>query len=381
MPRLPRRPFTATFAALSPIIAFVSSPSPAASAQITRVADAVTGISADGTAVSGFSVINEEIQIIRWTTTLGAQPLGPGAAFDISRDGSVLVGERFNGTTSRSVRWSAGTGVVDLGQLPGAAAQGTVFSQAYDVSADGSIVVGFADTNATAGPPYRGYRWTADTDMVALFDLPGGNVFSQASAISADGQTIVGYSDGANGTRAVRWIGANSAALDMGMPIGRTGFTEATHVSSDGSVVVGVWGNGFENEAFRWTASGGYQMLGDLPGGILDSVATATNADGSVIVGTGNPGDELPDEPFYWTSATGLRPFRDVLTDNNIDFSQWQRFVELRDLSDDGTIIVGNGILNDGSPAGFRVVLPTPSAATAMGWALAMTMRRQRRMG
>lgn len=346
---------------------------------IVRVGDAATGISADGSVVAGFSLVGNDIQMFRWTASAGPVLLGVGAAFDISRDGSTVVGSRFNGSVSRAIRWTAGTGIVDLGQLPGVGPAGTLFSEGYDVSADGSVVVGLADASTQAGPPFRGFRWTAASGMVALGDLPGGIVYSQASAISADGQVTVGFSQGAGGDRAVRWIGSNTTPQDLGLPPGRVGFTEAKHVSGDGLTVVGVWGDGASNEAFRWTASGGYEMLGDLPGGPLDSVATATNADGSVIVGTGNPDLKLPDEPFYWTAARGMRSFRDVLTESGIDFSEWQRFTELRDLSDDGTVIAGNGILLDGTAAGFRVVVPSPmSAGMLFAGAIYSGARRRR---
>lgn len=349
-----------------------------AHAQIQRIGDAVTGISADGTAVSGFGLFNGELQMFRWTTSGGLTPLGPGAAFDISRDGSVLVGSRFNGSVTRAVRWSSSTGIVELGQLPGNNPPGSLFSEAYDVSADGSVIVGISDVNPSPGPPYRGFRWTASTGMVGLGDLPGGAAFSQAFAVSADGQVAVGSSEGSTGTRAVRWLGTNPVPLDMGLPPGRSGFTEAKHVSGDGAVVVGVWGNGVENEAFRWTAAGGYELLGDLPGGLLDSVATATNRDGSVIVGMGNPGAAVPDEPFYWTASLGLRSFRQVLADNGIDFSAWQSFTEVRDLSDDGLIVVGNGILADGTAAGFRIVIPAPASGFSLVLGLAFIARRRR---
>lgn len=334
------------------------------SPSIVRIGDAVTGVSADGSTVAGFSVVDQDVQMFRWTPAGGVSLLGSGAAFDISRDGSVVVGSRFNGSVSRAVQWSSGTSVTELGQLPNSGPAGTMASEAYDVSADGSVIVGYADPSVQPGLPLRGFRWTAATGMTMLGDLPGGNNRSEASAISADGQITVGFSDGVAGSRAVRWAGSNPAPIDMGMPLGRTGFTEAKHVSADGLVVVGVWGNGVENEAFRWTEGGGYLMLGDLPGGILDSFASATNADGSVIVGMGNPGDEVPDEPFYWTLSGGMRSFRDVLLENGIDFSEWAQFTEVRDLSDDGNIIVGNGILLDGSPAGFRVVIPSPTCGS-----------------
>lgn len=344
--------------------------------QINRTGDAVTGVSADGSTVAGFTVIGDELQMTHWTPDGGLEPLGAGAAFDISRGGTSLVGSRFNGTTTRAVRWTASTGIVELGQLPGAGS--AAFSEAYDVSADGSVIIGLADTNGAFGLPMVGFRWTSGTGMLALNDLPGGQVNAQASAISADGQVTVGFGTGSGGVRAVRWIGDSNTPLDMGLPTGLSGFTEARHVSGDGQVVVGVWGNGFENEAFRWTSSSGYELLGDFPGGLRDSFATATNHDGSVIVGTGNPGDDLPDETFYWTRDRGLRPFADVLTEAGIDFSAWDRFVELRDLSDDGLVVGGTGVLLDGTFAGFRVVIPAPSSIALLALGGPLTARRRR---
>ncbi len=350
---------------------------PAAHASITRIADTVTGVSADGSVVSGFGLVDDDVQMIRWTASGGAVALGTGAAFDVSRDGRVLVGTRFSGNVTRAVRWTSETGIVPLGQIPGS---GTgAFSEAYDVSGDGSVIVGITDTNSQPGPPLVGFRWTSATGMRALEDLPGGTLSAQASAISADGQVTVGFATGSAGVRAVRWLGNNTAPIDMGLPPGLSGFTEARHVSGDGRVVVGVWGNGLMNEAFRWTQADGYELLGDFAGGLVDSIATATNADGSVVVGTVNPGDELPDEPFYWTRAGGLRSFRDVLIEAGVDVSAWRSFIDIRDLSDDGLVVVGNGVLRDGTFAGFRVVLPAPSTACvplAAGGILAARRRR-----
>lgn len=343
---------------------------------MTRIGEAVTGVSADGSVVAGFTTVGDTLQMTRWTAAGGLVPLGAGVAFDISRDGTTVVGSRFNGTQTRAVRWTAGTGIVELGQLPGAPT--SAFSEAYDVSADGSIIVGLADTNAQFGLPMLGMRWTAGTGMRALNDLSGGLVSAQASAISADGQVTVGFGTSPAGVRAVRWTGNSVSPLDMGLPAGRSGFTEAKHVSGDGQVVVGVWGDGQQNEAFRWTQSQGYEMLGDFPGGLLDSVATATNSDGSVIVGMGNSSLTLPDEPFYWTRARGMRAFRDVLSDAGIDFSEWDRFTELRDLSDDGLVIAGNGVLLDGSYAGFRVVIPAPSSILVLAMTGLVASRRRR---
>src|SRR5688572_5837591 len=59
----------------------------------------------------------------------------------------------------------------------------------------------------------------------------------------------------------------------------------ATAVSADGSTVVGYSFSTSGFEAFRWTSGGGMVGLGDLPGGAFRSEAHGVSADGSVIVG------------------------------------------------------------------------------------------------
>jgi len=81
-------------------------------------------------------------------------------------------------------------------------------------------------------------------------------------------------------------------------------------VSADGTYVVGQGGyTGLPSgsaEAFRWTIAGGYEFLGDLPGGNISSVGRAVSADGSVVVGQGSYGsDALDREATRWTASTG----------------------------------------------------------------------------
>ncbi|WP_146450614.1 hypothetical protein [Bythopirellula polymerisocia] len=326
-------------------------------AEITPIASLGLGVSGNGAivvgAAEGVGGDAGYILVSRWTSVGGVQTLGRGSAYDISQDGTTLVGERQVGDASRPFRWTAEQGFTDLGILSG----GNGFANAIDVSSNGDVVVGLA-SQATG---FRGFRWTPQSGMTALGDLPGGFDYSQANSISADGQITVGVSTGSSGDRAVRWIGANTTPLDMGLPPGLTGFTEAKGVSGNGEVIVGVWGDGiFTNEAFRWTLLGGYELLDDLPGGLLDSVATQTNFDGSVIVGTGNPGDAVPDEAFYWTESTGMRSLREVLLDAGADLSAWRTLDTPTSLSDDGRVIVGTGTLIDGTVAGFRVCISVP---------------------
>jgi len=108
----------------------------------------------------------------------------------ISADGSVIVGKCWHssdsGATPRAFRWSAATGMVDLGLFGGQPTAAT------GVSTDGSVVVG------VWGPSYAPgvFRWTAATGMLdatpatSFFLNPVGN------ALSADGTTLLGATPG-----------------------------------------------------------------------------------------------------------------------------------------------------------------------------------------
>ena len=69
------------------------------------------------------------------------------------------------------------------GDLPG----GDFESYAYDISADGSVVVG--QSYSSSGR--EAFRWTADGGMTGLGDLPGGTFSSDAYGVSADGSVAV----------------------------------------------------------------------------------------------------------------------------------------------------------------------------------------------
>jgi probable HAF family extracellular repeat protein len=73
-------------------------------------------------------------------TWLGTLPGGDqSAAYDVSTDGSVVVGVAANAAgQDRAFRWTAAGGMQDLGTLGGN------WSVARGVSADGSVVVGTA---------------------------------------------------------------------------------------------------------------------------------------------------------------------------------------------------------------------------------------------
>jgi probable HAF family extracellular repeat protein len=85
-------------------------------------------------------------------------------------------------------------------------------------------------------------------------------------------------------------------------------------ISADRSIIVGwAWvcpsgpptcTSSGKTEAFRWTATGKYQVLGDL-GSSIGSIAFATSANGSVVVGQAPPGT-ASFGAFRWTASQGM---------------------------------------------------------------------------
>lgn len=160
-----------------------------------------TAISDDGLVVVGNSNdLNFDFYVATyWTspdggdtwvgTDIGRLPGGQVCfTTDCSADGSVLVGYAavdFPTVHYHPWRWTAATGMVDLGLLPG----GYTIGYARAVSADGSVVTGPQAMDGNANPIT--YYWNATEGMVALPQYPG-SIDPDANAISADGRSIFG---------------------------------------------------------------------------------------------------------------------------------------------------------------------------------------------
>ena len=209
----------------------------------------VSGVSGDGQVVVGYTGGGSDIKAYRWVdgtmTNLGELATGQGAqALATNRDGSVVVGSaNISNSEYHAFRWSGGT-MTDLGRL-GSGGN----SNAFGVSADGSVVVG---VSASDGGPDHAYRWTQAGGMVDIHGLAGD--FSTANAVSGDGKVVVGGAAAnagdmqytafrwtqATGMQTVEeWLSANGVAVGSGVET-----REATATNSNGSVVVGVLRSG-----------------------------------------------------------------------------------------------------------------------------------------
>jgi len=332
----------------------------------------------------------------RWSAQTGYIEVDSLPGYDssfpnaVSADGSVIVGRSHSGGPA-AFRWTVGGGTQLLPPLPG----GVDMAAAYGISDDGSIIVG------SDGTDHFGMAavWDGD-DHYTIGALSSTQPYSRANAVSGDGTIIVGHTevreDGGVDRGAFRWTDAGGMVPLVNL-VGGYHRAEAFDISADGSVIVGSsrsdagvdhWGGGPVEEAFRWTEAGGMVGLGDLPGGGFRSSASATSADGSVIVGMSETdvvvippmGDwRHVSSPFIWTEQAGMRSVLQIVEDDLGLDTTGMTFGMVTDVSADGTIIVGTGIAADGgSHVWVLNTVPEPSTLALAAWACAALLARRR---
>ena len=342
-------------------------------------------ISADGSTVAGRTTSpnsgNQPFEAFRWTAASGMVGIGdlPGdgffsGAYGMSGDGSVIVGAGHStasgsATIGEAFRWTQAGGMVGLGDLPG----GDFGSIAAAASFDGSVIAG-KGTYGTGGTENEAFRWTQAGGMVGLGFLLPADTASAINDMTPDGSVLVGSSgltpQAAVWTQAGGWQGLGTFP---GVPFT---WSNAQAISADGSTIIGT-AFGFAGfEAFRWTSAGGMVGLGDLPGGSFESYANGgVSADGSVIVGGSKTA--LGDEAFIWDAVNGTRNLKAVLeSDYGFDLTGW-RLEEAIGMSDDGLTITGWGFNPDGLREAWVVQIPAPGALGLLGAAGLLSRRRR----
>ncbi len=237
-------------------------------------------------------------------TDLGDFPGGANQsqAFGINAFGQV-VGFGQNASRNRAFLSSiAPDGSIvlnDLGQLPGLAS-----TSATSINSFGQVVGGSSD-----GDKGRAYLWqpavangTSGT-MFEVLGLPGEKNHSTATGINARGQ-VIGISSG----QAYLWTptspnGTTGSAVSLGGVPNGVGGSLAYGVNTSGQVV-GIAGTTAGSHASLWTpttpngSTGSMVDLGNLPGGVGASQATAINDAGAVV---GNSVTATGQHAFLWT--------------------------------------------------------------------------------
>lgn len=237
-----------------------------------------SGVSDDGSVVAGVSTSGLSPsfgEAFRWTEATGLVGLGGlpvsldpvSVPWGLSGDGAVVVGWAFSENGREAFRWNESEGMIGMGDLPA----GSFDSWATAVSADGSVIVGLAN-----GEGQTSFRWTAATGMVDLGKPPGAN-HSQAWNVSADGSVVVGVAGVAGDRVPAIWHESQGmrnlvdvlVELGLGPAMAGWNLDQAIAVSADGLTVTG-WGyNPFGDEE-PWVAYLGQPSLVEIP--------TASNA-------------------------------------------------------------------------------------------------------
>jgi probable HAF family extracellular repeat protein len=327
-------------------------------------------ISADGSTVVGLSYSNLGRGVFRWTAETGMVRLPYGSSTqvrDVSADGNVIVGTGLTNDGYRAFRWIASVGEVPMTTPPSIG----VFTDAWAVSDDGSVIAGrMLNKNGNS----EAVRWSAATGTVGLGDLPGNSSFpgsdflSEGFGISGDGNLVTGWSNTYSGMEAFQWT--QTGGIDgIGDLPGSSFHSGGIDASYDGSVIVGLGRSLSGPEATRWV-NGVPHGLGDLPGGPFISQARGVSADGQVVVGYSYT--DAGQEAFFWTQDQGMVNLREFLIAQGVPgVSDWELTIAW-DISGDGRKITGTGINPAGQTEAWIAIVPEPSTWTLLAAALPM---------
>lgn len=310
-----------------------------------------TCVSGDGTFVGGSSWDEAGKQAYRWggvstvsLTLIGSLPseFAGATVRALSYDGAIAVGSSSSYFGNEAfVSYSPGS-MFDLGHLD----ERFTYRYASGISADGNVIVGSMENFNP--PAYSAFRWTPDEGLIELPALPNVSDFRRggANGVSADGHVIVGWVGGSDRLwTAARWVDGEVPQILGDIPGGHSE-SIATAASADGSVIVGTirpLPAGSESQFFRWTEEGGIELLGTLPGGVSTSEsALSVSADGNMIVGVAS--EELyPEKAVIWDRFNGLRPLESIVGFNSL-FS----LDKATGISADGRVVSGTATINTG---------------------------------
>ncbi len=341
----------------------------------------VTGISSDGSVVIGHD---------KWLV----YPPGPGG---------TLPWYEYEG-----LRWCNGV-MTSLGGTPSDFPDEEGHSvNPLGVSGDGSVIVGQSDGEA--------FRW--ENGVMTTLGAVSGYRSTSAVSVSGDGSVIPMNCDLVSGvgTGIVCWRDGATTLVASGGGLGQLAW--ATGISGDGNTIVGFdnavcyWRNGVKSplgsavtslalgisddgsviiggsestEAWRWENSA-VTGLGHIAAGHVGGIARDVSADGSVIVGE----DYLSSSSsraFIWSAETGMQNLNDVLVNEyGFDLMGWT-LTSVMGISDDGLTLAGNAYKTlDGKPGGTaltgwvaHIPEPTTMLLLASGAGLLCGLRRPHR--
>ncbi len=265
----------------------------------------------------------------------------------------------FQGEPVQAALWSEGADWRHIAS-PFPAGCDQDFGAGFDVSADGTIVVGMLWNGCAP----EAFLWTDDggdgvlTALEVLGEPFEGSSLAptnRATVVSDDGFVIAGFAQNGPVDRspAIWYPDGSGFLLD---PSNQDAPGEALSISADGGVIAGIWGN----TGFLWTEADGVVDLGTLPIALPSDPVypNAIAADGALIFGgVGNPFFGIP-AAFVWTPEHGMRSLADLVTANGITIPDGQFLTNVLAASDDGAILLGTTMDELSTQRTFVLTLP-----------------------
>lgn len=310
-----------------------------------------------------------------WATVTQEQQTFPLVMWDISGDGTVVVGTWGTSQPIRAFafRWGK-SAVTYLSQYNG-------FGSALNF--DATAAAGSVQPCLNQSCDWEGARFTrgayellpeglnspydiSDDQTVVGYERPAstllGTIWSSGEPlivndyafqnISGDGVYVAGTEDGTG--RVVLYSAANGIKYIPDTSPLRADATSG--VNEDGSVVVG-WGwdsQALQERLFLWrtekasTNRGSVEVVAPAAG-FANLIPFAIDATGSVVVGVNrNDSSSAPEETqaFYWDTADQPRPMTDELAARGITVPDGV-FLHNPHVSADGSTIIGKGVRGD----------------------------------
>ncbi|MEM9066002.1 MAG: GC-type dockerin domain-anchored protein [Planctomycetota bacterium] len=303
---------------------------------------APTQVSDDGRYLCGISNGVQGDRPVRWDARTGEVLELSGGVLDngiifsanaINGDGSVIVGQVINTSTSEAFRWVEGTGTQSLGDLPG----GPVNSTAVGVSADGTNVA----CRGSDDLGLAGFVWS-ESEGIQVLPRFASDSLDLPSAISSDGFVVVGssLSPFLDQSFGVLWPDVQAPVLLDGVSLGAVFPTDATPSPMD--LVGFVVDQSGRDRAF--VIAGGKLSLLELAGAATDgSIANACSDDVSVIVGTQIQPD-FSTLGVIWRNGGPGEKIADLLLQGGHRVPTGVEFADASAVSSDGRFVVGTSV-------------------------------------
>ena len=231
----------------------------------------------DAGQVVGTSNSTDGMHGFLWTSANGLTELGSLRATDDSSAFAINQSGQIAGASGSHAALWMGNSIKDLGALGGA------WSEAHGLNNSGQVV-GVADTPTGS----HAFLWTDGSGMKDLGVLPGDSS-SRGNHINDHGD-VVGASEGMEGVRASLWT--NSGGMRALTSLSSGGYSEAFGINNLGQVV-GQSGGSLGTRAALW--SGGSvvdlnDLVPDLPVGTILTGAFSINDKGQIVAfGVSNP--------------------------------------------------------------------------------------------